>query len=390
MHIIYLADINNPHTLRWVNYFASLNHHVTVLCDYPADNPPSNITILHPHMSLLTKIVAFKLFPKPYGNNFFKFLPYRKIIQSLKPDIIHGMEALGYGFATSLAGNYPKILTPWGNDIYYDPRHSRIARFLVNYALHHVDAITTNMPNLSEYLIREFNVPEQKIKAFSWGVNLTIFNPDKNQQANALRDILKIPLEAPVIISHRRCAPYWGMDSIVQAMGKFLREYKDVHFIFLRSDGESDYFNAKSTELQNYGISDRFHPITDYLTPDQMSIHLNASNAFISFPHTDLLSISVIEGMACGAIPIVADLPSYKTRLSVTNAFWAEPHKTDSLLAALQRCFSNKTDWDKIINGNWEVIKKEEDWSKQALLMQNLYESVIKQFHSSHLKDKTD
>jgi glycosyltransferase involved in cell wall biosynthesis len=57
---------------------------------------------------------------------------------------------------------------------------------------------------------------------------------------------------------------------------------------------------------------------------------------FVSVPETDLLSISVLEGMACGCVPILADLPAYRTRIvDGENGFLFEPGNADDLISKI-------------------------------------------------------
>lgn len=378
MHIVYLAELNNPHTQRWVNYFARRGCRVSMLCDQSGPRPHPNVEIYHPHWALPAEILAFKLFPKPYGNNAFKWLAYKPIIRRLRPDIIHAMEALGYGHALARCGHAPKVLTPWGNDIFLDARRSRIARHLVTRGLKAADVITTNMPNLAEYLSEEFGVPSNRVRAFSWGVDLEMFNPHERDQARMdLRAEWGIPADAPVLISARRFDPYWGANEIIEAAAKILQGGEDCYFIILRAGGDEQFFN----EMANRKISnDRVRFVSRYLTPEQMAGYLQAADGFLSCPHTDLLSISVVEGMACGAVPVVSDLPAYHTRLKDGETAWfAAPRDAASLANAMKRCLADRGRWEDIRRVNWETVQREDDWTKQAALMADIYESLTNQ-----------
>ena len=154
MRLALLATIDNIHTRRWIDFFVQQRDiEVFVLCDLPVQTHPAGATLIHPKMNLLTKVIAFKLFPKPYGNNVFKFLAYRRELRRIRPDIIHGFELLGYGLATVLSGlDVPTVLTPWGNDIFELPHRSRVAHWIVKTSLHRAECITTNMPGLEDYL----------------------------------------------------------------------------------------------------------------------------------------------------------------------------------------------------------------------------------------------
>lgn len=380
MHIAYLAELNNPHTQKWVGYFARRGDRVSVLCDTPGPRPHQNIEVYHPEWSLPMQIVAFRLFPRPYGNNMFKWSAYRPLLHRLNPDVVHAMEAVGYGYTLARCGSFPKVLTPWGNDIFFDPQHSRVARFMVSRALRAADVITTNMPNLAEYLESAFAIPGGKVQAFSWGVDQTVFNPTGREEARRkLAKEWNIPEDATVIISARRFDPYWGAQAIVKAAAAILETVPDCYFVILRAGGDERFFERETQLLvQGHLTRDRVRLVERYLTPAQMADHLRAADGFLSYPQTDLLSISVVEGMACGAVPIVADLPAYHTRLeNEKTAFMAPVGQWKELTEAIRRFLLSRERWEEIRAFNWKTVQREDNWLTQAEKMADIYESLL-------------
>jgi hypothetical protein len=104
----------------------------------------------------LRKRLCFKILRIRHGWYFFRARTFRAAARRFRPDVVHGMEALSYGYATARCGGFARVLTPWGVDILHDPKQSRVARWLVTHALRNVEAITTNMPNLAEVAVKEF------------------------------------------------------------------------------------------------------------------------------------------------------------------------------------------------------------------------------------------
>ena len=97
MKLALLATLNNPHTRRWLEFLTGRPEvELVLLCDRDETDIPGELNVIHPEMNFLTKVIAFKLFPKPFGNNVFKYIPYRKELRVIQPDIIHGMEILPF------------------------------------------------------------------------------------------------------------------------------------------------------------------------------------------------------------------------------------------------------------------------------------------------------
>jgi glycosyltransferase involved in cell wall biosynthesis len=384
MKICYLAEINNVHTRRWIQYFTDLGHEILVLSDnLPVETIPS-IKIIKPEMNLFTKILAFKIHPKPYGNYSFKWIPYRKEAYQFKPDIVHAMDALGYGLTMALCGNFPKILTPWGNDIYYDPFHSKIAGFHVRKALKAATIISTNHPTLSDYLNETFQIPKHKIKCFSWGIDLKIFNPHKRKEALEMREYLKIPFNVPVVMSNRSLAEYWGSREIFTAIPLILKESPKTHFIVIRGSGKEEFYKELISFLERQGADKNVRIINEKIAPKKMAALLNLSDIFISVPYTDLLSISVLEGLACGGIPVVSDLAAYKTRIvEGQNGFYVPVKNAKSIADKVLHIIENISMRDKIQEKNWRIIRENDDWEKCAPKMISIYEQAIKNHKST-------
>lgn len=381
MKICYLAEINNVHTRRWIQYFAGLGHEILVLSDNLPDNIIPHVKIIRPEMNLFTKILAFKIHPKPYGNYSFKWIPYRKEVNKFKPDIVHAMEALGYGLTMALCGSYPKILTPWGNDIFYDPFHSKIAGFHVRKALKAATIISTNHPTLGDYLQEAFHTPKDKVKCFSWGIDLKIFNPHKQKKAREMRNYLKIPYNVPVVMSNRTLAEYWGSREIMNAIPLILKESPKMHFIVIRGSGREEFYKEMISFLKRHGADKNVRIINEKISPEKMAGLLNLSDIFVSVPYTDLLSVSVLEGLACGAIPVVSDLAAYKNRIvDGVNGFFVPLKDAPAISDKVLHIIKNIKMRNKIQEKNWRIIRENDNWEKCAPKMISIYEEAIKNY----------
>jgi glycosyltransferase involved in cell wall biosynthesis len=378
MRIAFLATADNIHTQRWARFLASCGHDLTVLCDRMPENPLEGIRFVNPEMRLVTKILAFKLFPKPYGYNYYKRFPYRRELKRLRPDIVHAFEALGYGYALACCGAFPKVLTPWGNDILYDPANSRIAHFLVSRALRAADIITTNYVELADHLTKNFAIPQSKIRPFSWGVDLTIFHPGYSEEVKALRQKLSLPPAARIILSNRMMKPYWGIGVIADALPAVFREITEAHAIFLRGAGDAIFENEIREKFRRAGILERIRFVSEYLTEKEMATFLNLAEAFVSCPSTDLLSISVLEGMACGCAPVLADLDAYRTRIRHgENGLIFRPGDSADLAEKLIMLLRHPECKPRFASINIPLINEKDNWHKNAPRLVAIYEELL-------------
>jgi glycosyltransferase involved in cell wall biosynthesis len=343
MKICYIADIQNPHSRRWAGDFAALGHEVLVLSDADAprgDPAPKGVRVATPRWRQWEKILAFKVYPPPYGNNRWKYLPYRRALGAFEPDLVHGMEALYNGYTTAkLLGDQgpPRILMPWGGDIACTPFESPRARKLVEFALHHAEHVVGNMPSLPDFLNAHFGVSRQKVSGFSWGVDLAIFRDGLAAEAEALRERLGVPPGAAVVLSPRNFAPYWGIETIVHSAPEVAKRLPDVFFVFLTGARDKKFVEESMLWLKRQERWHHVRVVEETLSPPEMAALFNLADVFVTVPETDFLAQTLLEGMACGCVPICRDLEAYRTRVEegVTGRYAAQPFGPESLANAI-------------------------------------------------------
>src|SRR6266404_8810556 len=107
MKLAYLASAGSIHTVRWANAMAARGHEVVVLTAHNASSEGP----LRPEVGL------HKL-PVPPPSGYFMNVPkIRRLLRSVRPDVLHVHYASGYGTLGRLSGFQPTILSVWGSDV---------------------------------------------------------------------------------------------------------------------------------------------------------------------------------------------------------------------------------------------------------------------------------
>ncbi len=382
MRICFLATADNPHFLRWARYLAGRGHELLCLCDRPGpegfvDLPACEVR--HPQPNLVEAVLCFKVWRHRYGWFFFRVRPFRRAVMDFEPAIVHGMEALSYGYAVSRCGGFARVLTPWGNDILVDPRKSKLARWLVTRALRNVEAVTTNLPTLRDAVVEEFDVSPERIHAFSWGVDLEVFHPGYEEEARALAERWQIPEGAIVFLSNRQTREHWGTGEIAEAVPRVLAREPRSFFVFLRGRGDPEFEVVLRRRVEESGSAHRVRWVADLLSEKEMAAALNLAHAFVSVPRTDLLSISVLEGMACGSVPVVGDLPAYRARLHEgENAVVVPQPVTAEHLAEALLIAAAHPEWrPQFAARNLVKIRDLDNWAENARKMEQVYHFAL-------------
>lgn len=312
MRVAMLANAQNAHTRRWAEWLAAQDG-VTVglFTDTPSPILDPRIEQIRPKYNMLENVRVFGIGGDEYANNRHKNRVYVPALRAWKPDVVHAMEALGYGPVLSHAGEWPRVLTPWGSDVLAHARSNPAARELVTRAMQSADIISTNAPGLEEELSTFFSVPRDRFAFFSWGVDTRVFNRTARQNKSVVRARLGIPESARMLLSPRRPLESLGARDILQGWRRWKHEGGDpaAHLVLLRA-GVDD--TAWQDLLRMAANVPDLHLIEELLTPSAMAELFAAADAFISIPRTDLLAMSVLEGMVCGALPLLASLPAYR------------------------------------------------------------------------------
>lgn len=322
MRIALLANPDNIHSRRWIDFLAGRGHELLVVADphtsgrlQPPPAPGASVRIEVARWSLAANILAFRLTPRPHGNCLWKFLAYRPILLRFRPDVVHGFEAYYNGLATAWSGPWPTVLTPWGKDVHHDAFKGPIWNWIIRRALRGVDLISTNDETMPEHLERAFGISPDKVRAFSWGVDRSVFRP-RPDEARALRVELGLPPGAPVVLSPRRFDPYWGAETLMGALPEVLRARPDARAVILAVDGPAEFIAAARRRVEEAGLSERVVWISARQSPDRMAALYSMADLFVSAPKSDLLAMTVLEAMACGCFPVLADLPAYRRRIN--------------------------------------------------------------------------
>jgi len=240
----------------------------------------------------------------------------RRIIDKINPDVIHGHYTTGYGCLTALANRHPLVIQAWGSDVYVASEQSEKWKKRTALAFQRADIVITASDALTDYIKSEYD-----------------YIP-------SLRTIPPIGIDL------------YRQDVVTEAVSLLRDRGYNIRYISAPS-GES---KEKMAEL--YRISD----------------------CVVSIPYSDQFASTLQEAMACGCIPIVADLPAYHKYLKdgynaifVTNV-WAE-----RVSEAIMWCRYGMADYalKEYRERNRAIAEREFDWNKCIKGLEEIYEEVL-------------
>lgn len=312
-------------------------------------------------------------------NYLYRVPSIKRKVAELSPHIVHGHYISSYGFLASLTGRRPLVLSAWGTDVLVVPKNSLILRQFVKHALRQADLVTAECSSTAQCVVGEFGVPLERAVVLPWGVDLRIFGQNRADAAKRLRKELGIPEGFVVVMSGRSLAPFYGSETLLEAIPPLLVKHPKTAFIILRGNAEPNYFCDFRKRIEAKGVAQRVVLIDRWLTPEELSVALQASDIFLSLPSSDSDSTTLNEALASGLIPIVSDNASNREVFrDGENGFLVPVSDVDSLARRVSGVIEGLPELKlRMADQNRNYIVRLRNWERNAARMIELYKGLL-------------
>jgi len=363
MRICFIGCLELNHFQRMIKWFAARGHdvHVVTYDSYIPDHYEiPNVTV---HGVPVTFSPLLKFLPNKslWG----KIWTVKKIIKPISPDIVHGYFLTEFGFYTAFSGDYPKLLTMTGSDVYINWKKSKIIKFLNKISLKKIDVVISLSDNMTKELINTFNVNKNNIITRPEGVNLNVFNMSVRQNEN----------NNNYIISTRNLKPVYNIELLINAIPYILREIPDIKIV-VTGDGPLKQKLIDMAHKLNLDDNVEFKGTIEH---DKIPSLLGSSDIYVSTSLSDGASISLFEAMACGCFPVVTDIPANRDWIeNGKNGFLVPIDDPRDLAKKIVMAINNRNLRTEAKKINWDIIKNNTDIEKNMIMIEELYFQLSK------------
>ncbi len=219
----------------------------------------------------------------------------KKLIQEYAPSIIHIHQVNSYAYYSLIAArksSVPKILTAWGSDILLSPKKNYLLKKMVQFNLRHADFFTSD----SEFMAEEIRslLPRRKLDILIANFGIEIIE----------KDLLK----ENIIYSNRLHKKLYQIESVINAFKLFLENSIDKSWkLVIAATGEETNNLKSMVEHLNLKGNVEF---VGWVDQEKNVEYYSKARLFVSIPESDATSISLLEAMAYGCIPVLSDLPA--------------------------------------------------------------------------------
>lgn len=367
--LCFLGEAGSIHMQRWVNFFAKQGHSVHLASFvHPSSGLLPSVQFHHLkhsiHLNLPGLSYPLNLIPDT--------LALRRLFSRIMPDLAHAHEAVNYGRLAAFSGFRPLVITPWGTDIFIKSKRG-IQKRITQLALKRADLITSDGWNTRDAMVDNLGIAKRAIEMIRFGVDTKAFC--RLQKNRALQEKLRIPKEAPVVISLRSLARSHGVLTLVEAIPRILSIFPDAVFIIV-GDAHYDppYMERIRASVKTAGIGKSIR-FTGKLPARDLPKYLNLADAYVATSLSDSgLSSSSAEAMACELPVVLSDSGDNARWIAKTGGGYVFPlHDEITLAGHIISVLRDASARDTMGTRNRREILEFNDYETEMKKMESLY-----------------
>ncbi len=218
----------------------------------------------------------------------------KQVIESFQPTVIHIHQANSVAWLAlkAAAGSrIPTVLTAWGDDVLVHPNQNKLLRRMVVSNLSEATVLTSDSLYMAGEMQKLVNLPLDIVIA-NFGIDV-VEKPGNKEN---------------IIYSNRLHKPMYRIDAVINAFAKFRnRDHGKSWKLFIAGAGtETGYLNNLVYSLQ---LEDHVE-FKGWLSTEENKLNYLKSRIFVSVPDSDATSISLLEALDAGCIPVLSNLPA--------------------------------------------------------------------------------
>ena len=283
-------------------------------------------------------------------------------------DLIHAHWIIPAGLTALVAGRIcrkPVIVTVHGSDLLVIPERSSVIRGLVKYVLNRADAITSVADHLTEKIV-EMGIPREKVLTFPMSVPTESFGHEGDAPEGWD--------QKAVAFSNRSLYPLYNVETLVRAAPLIFKKARHAEVVIAGEGPERERLESLAGELD---VADRVK-FVGAIPHERMPHYLRGSAAYVSTALSDGASVSLLEAMACGAFPVVADIPANREWIEDGgNGFLFPPESAEVLAEKILESFDRDDLRVSAREANAQIINQRAQWSSNIEKLLALFEQVM-------------
>ncbi len=289
------------------------------------------------------------------------------LLEKWKIDLVHAGPVNDVARAFAFCGFKPLVSMSWGFDLLWDAERELLVWMAIKEALEHTSVFFCDAHSVEKKAVDEYGFDPSRIVVFPWGVDHDLFHSTGSRLGKPANEPLRI-------FSNRAWEDQYGVDVLVDGLiraGNTGLQFSAT----LAGDGS---MRADLQEKISRSAISRQVKFVGRISQTDLPAYYSEADIFISASHVDGSSLSLMEAMSCGTVPVVSDIPS--------NKEWVEDGKSgylftdgDSVHLASRLLALDKvrTGLPGISRQAQQVAEERADWEKNQKIMLDGYELAM-------------
>jgi L-malate glycosyltransferase len=289
MRLVLWGDGESPHLLKWARALAP---QLELWAASSRGFLPGFDALLPPERRL-----ALGTRPNAGGGNaaLLRKLPqFARWLRRVQPDWVHAHYLTSHGtmawLSATLLGAPGRLAgSAWGSDVLVTPQHSALQRALLGRVLRACALATSDSQHMAQRM-RELGAGE--VMCFPFGLETLPLLPAHKDDA--------------LFFANRGLEPIYAPQRVIEVFAAIAAQWPQARLV-VANDGS--LLGALQAQVRSLGLLDqvRFVGMLDAMTQAE---HYARSRWYLSLPRSDSVSVSVLEALAHGCVPLLSELPA--------------------------------------------------------------------------------
>ncbi len=219
--------------------------------------------------------------------------------------------------------------------------------------------------NVQKKEMEQLGIMSEKISIIPMGVDEVFFEEGKERKIELNRGPF-------IILSNRNLLPIYNVSLLIRAVPLILKEEPGTKFLIAGDGSEKENL---ATQVKNLNLS----PFVQFLgrVPHQEMPRLLAqADVYVSTSPYDGTSVSLLEALASGAFPVVADIPSNREWIADGDNGFLVPKENENMLAKkIVEAIRNHRLLGEACEKNRKIIEHRAYWRKNIKKITELYQN---------------
>lgn len=280
-------------------------------------------------------------------------------LASFRPDVVQA------GPITTVAREVidvwagPLIATSWGFDLMHDAPRSASDAAAAREVLSRATVVLADNDAVAAQAV-DLGADGSRIVSFPWGVDHERFRP----AGGDLRAELGLH-GARVILSVRRHEEVYDVETLIRAFPAVAARFPEARLVVGGSGSLTGHLEDAASRS---GARARIRFVGEREGAALAELYRTA-DVYVSTSLTDGSSISLLEAMACGLVPVVADIPGNRQWVDDAAGMRFRPGDADSLAEALSRVLDDPDAAQARAAVSRDRVRTHADWARGPELL---------------------